>query len=238
MLAGDTLARLRFRESSDGSSADYRSLDLTEAKPVCAPTGGRLLTDRFAAALRDAVEAHADDVRKGTTIPYISHVLSVCALVPEHGGGADEAIAALLHDALEDAPTVEEMAARRAHIRDRFGEQVLSIVTECSDTDRTPKPPWRERKVHHLARLHDRATLWACRVIAANKRHNARALVSDYRQHGENLWTRFNADPEDTLWYYRSIVRVLRRRSSGPLVEEPACAVADLMRLADETVAR
>ena len=143
--------------------------------------------ERFEDALRYAARTHARQWRKGTTIPYITHLLAVAAIVGEHGGTETEVIAALLHDAVED----QGGAPRLQEIRERFGDEVAAIVQECSDTDRTPKPPWRERKeayIEHLAGAAPSARL----VSAADKLHNARAILADYRERGDALWSRFN----------------------------------------------
>lgn len=187
------------------------------------PSGAPLVTDRFRQALDYASELHAWQSRKGTEIPYVSHLLAVCALVLEDGGDEDEAIAALLHDAVEDQggkPVLEE-------IRRRFGGRVAGIVAECTDTDEVPKPPWRKRKEDYLARLPE-ASPEALRVSCADKLHNARSLAADYRRVGERLWERFTASRDETLWYYRSLLRVYEARGAGILAEELKRAVAEL----------
>ena len=182
-----------------------------------------MLGSRFREALVYAAELHADQVRKGTSIPYVSHLLSVAALVIEDGGSEDEAVAALLHDAVEDQggkPTLQK-------IRLRFGQGVADIVEACSDADTLPKPPWRERKERYIAHL-QHADDSVLRVALADKLHNARAIVLDYRTLGEELWTRFNASRDDILWYYRSALAVLGTRLSSPLVGELARTVDEL----------
>jgi GTP pyrophosphokinase len=145
-----------------------------------------LLGPRFSGALVFAAELHQDRVRKGTDVPYVAHLLSVAALVIEDGGDEDEAIAALLHDAVEDRggrPTLEA-------IRSGFGERVATIVEACSDAEVTPKPPWRERKERYVQHL-ECAGASVLRVSVADKVHNARAILQDYRAVGEELWSRF-----------------------------------------------
>lgn len=146
------------------------------------------LSTRFDEALIFASRLHAKQVRKGSGIPYISHLLAVTALVLEHGGGEDEAIAALLHDAIED----QGGDATRQEIRRRFGEVVVEIVNGCTDTDSTPKPPWRERKEAYIAHL-PTATSSILLVSAADKLHNVRSILNDYRVVGEEIWQRFKA---------------------------------------------
>jgi (p)ppGpp synthase/HD superfamily hydrolase len=182
-------------------------------------------TPRLAAALDYARGLHDYQVRKGTTIPYIAHLLAVTALVIEHGGDEHQAVAALLHDAIEDQP---REGRTREEIEKKFGERVLQIVLGCTDADTKPKPPWRERKEAYVAHLAT-APLEVRLVAAADKLHNARAILADYRRLGERLWNRFNAKRDDQLWYYRSIVTALR---GG----EGAGAISDLVNKLDEVV--
>jgi ADP-ribose pyrophosphatase YjhB (NUDIX family) len=191
-----------------------------------------LLTSRFEAALVYAAHVHGGQTRKKTTIPYISHLLGVASLVLElEGTDEDMAIAALLHDAVEDQGGEE----RLADIRARFGDRVAAIVRSCGDSEtssRADKKPWLERKrcyLEHLRTMPD--NLGALTVSAADKLHNARAILSDYRQHGERLWSRFNAGRDDQLWYYRSLVDVFRDRGV-PLAGELGRVVAEIHRLA------
>lgn len=185
------------------------------------------LSGRFEEALVYAARLHAGQARKGTSIPYIAHLLAVAAIVLEHGGNEDEAIAALLHDAIED----QGGAATRAEIRRRFGETVVQIVDGCSDAETMPKPPWRPRKEAYLAHLRQ-ASPSVRLVSAADKLHNARAILADYRAIGDTLWQRFSGRKEGTLWYYRSVVGSLRAAGTTPLVEELARVVAELERIA------
>ncbi len=183
-------------------------------------------TQRFEAALIYALHLHAEQKRKGTSIPYISHLLAVAALVLEDGGSEDEAIAALLHDAIED----QGGEPIRQEIRRRFGDKVVEIVNGCTDTDQTPKPPWLERKKRYLEHLRS-ASLEILRVSVADKLHNARSVLADLRQHGEAVWERFNGGREGTLWYYRQLVQVFRGRCTSFLVEELDRVVSELERL-------
>jgi (p)ppGpp synthase/HD superfamily hydrolase len=184
-------------------------------------------TARFCEAVEYAVQLHAGQRRKGSDTPYIAHLLSVTALVLEHGASEDEAIAALLHDAIEDqggAPVREE-------IRRRFGPVVAAIVDGCSDSDTIPKPPWRERKEKFLAQLPS-AGRSVHLVTAADKLHNTRSLVDDYRELGESLWDRFSGGRAGTLWYYRAVVDLLISLLPGSLVEKLDSAVSELERIA------
>lgn len=180
-------------------------------------------SERFEQALPYAARLHASQVRKGTTIPYISHLLSVAALVLEMGGDEDEAIAALLHDAIED----QGGAQTREEIRRRFGERVVGIVDGCTDAETLPKPPWRQRKEAHVEHLRH-ADLEVLRVVLADKLHNARSLLFDLRQVGPRIWDRFNASQIETLWYYRTIIDVFRAAVDWPLVEELNRVVTEL----------
>lgn len=189
-------------------------------------TGGTRLTPRFEAALVHASQVHGGQKRKGTEIPYIAHLLSVAGMVLEDGGDEDETIAALLHDAVED----QGGKARLEDIRSRFGDRVAAIVEGCSDADTIPKPPWRERKERYLAHLRG-APPPVLRVSAADKLHNARAILADYRIQRESLWDRFNADRDSILWYYRSLIDIFRERGPAGLAKELAEVVSEIERL-------
>jgi (p)ppGpp synthase/HD superfamily hydrolase len=183
------------------------------------------LSERFDRALLLASSLHRRQMRKGTSVPYVSHLLATAAIVLEHGGGEDEAIAALLHDAVEDCG-----AEQLQKIREMFGEPVARIVDACSDTDQQPKPPWRDRKEAYIARIATEPSE-ARLVSAADKLHNARCILADYREHGEALWDRFNKDA-DQLWYYRSLVRAFRAAGDhGALIDELERVVDELERL-------
>ncbi len=165
-------------------------------------------------ALAYAAAVHDGQLRKGTAIPYLSHLLAVAALVVEDGGSAMEIAAALLHDAAED----HGGHARLADIERRFGAAIAGIVGECSDTLEVVKEPWRERKQRYLDHL-VHASSGAVRVSLADKVANLRTIVADYHELGEALWRRFDGDA-DPLWYYRGVLAVLRERSDSPLVGE------------------
>lgn len=169
------------------------------------------LTDRYPEAVAFAHSVHRGHLRKGTQIPYLSHLVSVSGLVLEAGGSEDEAIAGLLHDALED----QGPRTSFEEIRDRFGEEVARIVRACSDTEQAPKPPWRERKETYLKHL-EQADPAVLRVSLADKLHNARSIWTDLRTHGSQLWGRFNVGQEDQLWYYCSLASVFADRLPGP----------------------
>jgi (p)ppGpp synthase/HD superfamily hydrolase len=188
------------------------------------------LTNRFIAAVAYANDLHGAERRLGTEIPYMAHLLVVTGLVLEDGGDEAQAIAALLHDAVEDGggrPMLER-------IRVDFGDEVATIVEAASDsTDSDDPRSWRERKeayVAHLPEITDDAVL---RVILADKVHNARSIVRDYRAEGQALWGRFtNKTIDDQVWYYRALVAFFAERHPGPLVEDLKRALAELEELA------
>ena len=161
-------------------------------------------SNAFEEALVHAARLHAGQRRKGSDTPYISHLLAVTAIALDHGATENEAIAALLHDAVEDQGGQETLE----EIRRRFGDQVARIVAGCSDTDEIPKPPWRERKEAFVRRL--RTEPYSVRlVVAADKLHNVRDVLSSYRVQGEDLWSHFNGRRDGTLWYYCAVVNAL-----------------------------
>lgn len=185
-------------------------------------------SDRFEAALVHAATLHHDQRRKGTSVPYITHLVSVAVLVAEAGGDEDQVIAGLLHDALED------QGERTSYddLVQRYGERVATIVRACSDSEVQPKPPWRERKERYLAHL---AIVPAevLLVSCADKLHNARTIVADLRSLGSGLWPRFTGGREGTLWYYRALTRLLDERGAPrSLVQPLASTVAEMERLA------
>lgn len=184
-------------------------------------------TPRFEEALRYAAHLHASQVRKGTPIPYISHLLSVTALVIEHGGDEDQAIGALLHDAVED----QGGRAQLEIIRQQFGEQVAEIVDGCTDAYELPKAPWRKRKedyLVHLRSVQPRVVL----VSLADKVHNARSLVATLRHGGPGIWANFNGGRDGTIWYYRSLLEVFQEILPGYLTDELNHLVIELENLA------
>jgi (p)ppGpp synthase/HD superfamily hydrolase len=162
-----------------------------------------VLGTRFVEAVEYAEAVHRTQVRNGTEIPYLSHLLATAALALEHGADEDQAIAALLHDAAEDHGGYE----RLADIRARFGDRVAGIVEGCTDTFDRPKPPWRPRKEAHLDNLRTQANADVLLAAACDKLHNARSILADYRTHGEELWQRFGAGRE-SLWYYGAMLEV------------------------------
>lgn len=185
---------------------------------------------RLIAATEVALEMHATQVRKGSSVPYASHLLGTCSIALDHGADEDQAIAALLHDAIEDvhyAPGARDAVAA-------FGPEVLRIVEACTDADTFPKPPWKARKVAYIEHLAD-ADGAVLLVSASDKLHNARSMVADYRRVGEALWDRFKASKAETLWNYRALVTAFRANPAHPgeLVDELDRTVTELERLVD-----
>ena len=190
------------------------------------------LTEKFTKAFDYARQLHASDVRKGTEIPYLAHVIAVASIVLENGGTEDQAIAALLHDAGED----HGGHARIDDIRGKFGNTVADIVAACSDdlpAEGATKRPWKERKQEYIKRLKDEP-LDIVLVSAADKLHNARAILTDYRQIGDKLWPRFNAGRKGTLWYYNKLSKVIgkRLRKSAPQLANELKATVDALNKA------
>ena len=195
-----------------------------------------MLTARYDDALLLAHQWHRDQKRKGTQVPYMAHLMTVSGLVLEHGGTEDEAIAGLLHDALEDAPNQEEADHRRGEIRHRFGAEVLAIVEACTDAEPFGKDAerkldeegrreaWMTRKQAYVAQLGVVGGS-VLLVAGADKLHNARAIVRDVAAHGPGVFDRFVGRRDGTVWYYRAVLAALEARVGdeeriGPLVRE------------------
>jgi GTP pyrophosphokinase len=193
------------------------------------PAKGRVvkLGPRFRRAFLFAAEKHAGQARKTTTVPYIAHLMGVASFALEFGGDEDLAIAALLHDVVEDcggAPMLTE-------VRRRFGTRVAKIVDGCTDSDTYPKPPWRQRKEDYIRHLR-KADADTRLVSAADKLNNVRSILADYREIGESIWARFNGGRDGTLWYYRALLEEFLRRKPNRLVRELELAVRELERAA------
>ena len=181
-----------------------------------------ILSDRFAAAQTLALELHRDQLRKQTPIPYHSHLMAVAALILEHGGTEDQAIAGLLHDVIED----QGHKVTYADLETRFGASVTAMVRECTDTEVTPKPPFIERKRAYHAHL-QHASSDALLVSAADKLHNLQAVTRDYRAHGSKLWDRFVKDADSLtgkrdlfIWNHRALVGTLHARMGNAISAE------------------
>jgi GTP pyrophosphokinase len=169
------------------------------------------LSPAFDDALKFASASHRGQMRKGTSTPYIAHPLGVASIAMEFGAAEAQAIAALLHDTMEDC------GVTRAEIERRFGPDVARIVADCTDSTTHPKPPWKARKekyIAHVATVKPDVLL----VSAADKLHNARAIVRDVRNDGKGVWKRFSQDPDKVVWYYRSLLKEFsaRRKEAAP----------------------
>jgi len=173
------------------------------------------LTSRFEDALVFAAQLHAGQKRKSTEIPYVAHLLAVTALVLEDGGDEDEAIAALLHDAVEDQGGLPTLEA----IRERFGSRVARIVEDCTDSYQTPKPPWIERKRAYIEHLPS-AQPDSIRVSLADKLHNTRSILRNLKEQGDSAWDKFKGGRDGSLWYYRTLAEIFKQVSSSPMVDE------------------
>jgi (p)ppGpp synthase/HD superfamily hydrolase len=184
-------------------------------------------TPKFRKALEYAARVHAKQMRKKTGRPYIGHLMSVAALVIEYGGDEQMAIAALLHDAVEDQGGLP----RLRDIRRKFGKRVANIVDGCTDSYTEPKPPWLDRKKSYVQRISQESPE-VLLVSAADKLSNVRETVNDLRVHGEAVFERFAGKKEGTLWYYRALVGEFRKTGGNPLFEELARAVSELESLA------
>lgn len=158
-----------------------------------------ILSDKYREALIFAFELHGAQERKGSGVPYMGHVLGVCSLVLENGGNEDEAIAALLHDAVED----QGGNATLREIEHRFGAEVAAIVRGCTESAEDPKPPWKERKQRYLDHLKESPPSVQL-VAACDKLYNVQSILADYAVLGEALWPRFSGGRDGVLWYYRS----------------------------------
>jgi len=183
------------------------------------------LGPRLQRAFRYAAEKHAGQTRKQSAVPYLSHLMAVASLVLEAGGDEDMAIAALLHDVVEDCGGMP----RLREVRKQFGPRVAKIVEGCTDSFGDPKPEWMERKKNYLREVKD-ADAETRLVSAADKLHNVRTILADYRRDGESVWKRFSGKREGTLWYYRALSDEYQRRHPNRITPELEIAVGELER--------
>ncbi len=192
----------------------------------------RRMTDRFVEAVKLAVHLHRDQSRKGSDVPYVSHLLRVSGLVLEFGADEDTAIAAMLHDAVEDQGGLQTGTL----IRKQFGSRVERFVIGCSDSvtgSDQPKRPWRERKESMMAAIED-LDPEAQLIIACDKLDNLRSTLNEYPKVGPELWKRFSGGREGTLWYYRGMIGALRDAGGCPLLGELETTLARLEKLVEE----
>ena len=185
-------------------------------------------SERVDDALSLACDAFRSIRRRGSGVPYLSHLLAVAALVAEHGGDEDQIIAALLHDALEDIRDI-----RASDLEARFGPRVSGFVVALSDTTVYPKPPWLQRKQDYLAKLRSESPELKL-ISSADKLHNASTILRDFGLVGEDIWDRFTATREQTLWYYREVLAALSHGYSHPILGELRHVVLQLHQAAGE----
>ena len=186
--------------------------------------------DRYHLALGYAAELHRGQIRKGSGIPYLTHLMSVSALVLEYGGSDTQAIAALLHDAIEDRADGHGGPSVLAEEIERlFGHEVIRLVQACTDAGRVQEPDWRTRRWTSLRRLQG-CDAGTALILAADKLHNTRCLLADHRTHGDALFARFEAGKADVLWYLEAAAVLLERHHPGPISNELQRTVSALQR--------
>ena len=186
------------------------------------------LSDKFEEALVYATQAHGNQMRKKTGIPFVAHILGVTAIALEYGASETEAISALLHDTVEDCGGAD----RLRDIREKFGDDVAGIVDGCTDTYETPKPPWLERKRAYIEHLKDSDSSTRL-VSASDKLHNTRAILAELRRHGTDVFDRFGGKKDGTLWYYRTLVTAFREHGNHTdLIDELDRVVTEIEKLA------
>jgi (p)ppGpp synthase/HD superfamily hydrolase len=185
------------------------------------------LSKRYSEALLFTSQVHEKQKRKGTNIPYIAHLLAVSSLVLEDGGDEDQAIAGLLHDAVEDQGGLGILE----EIREKFGNEVAYIVFECSDSYTRIKLNWRKRKEDYIERLRIVNSQGVIRVSLADKLHNARSIYRDLLSDGEKIWKRFGGGRDGTIWYYQSLIQVYESKSDSLMLNELEKIVHEIMDL-------
>ena len=187
-----------------------------------------LLSSRFVEALRFAFELHKLQTRKTNKVPYFAHLMSVAALVLEAGGDEDQAIAALLHDAVEDQGGRKTLL----EIQRRFGNHVAEMVDGCTDSYTYPKDPWRKRKEKYIQRL-ETVSPEARLVSLADKLHNTRSILRDLSIDGDTTWGKFKGGKEGTIWYYHTLVKIFKRMDNNFLVDELYQVVSQIERISN-----
>jgi GTP pyrophosphokinase len=228
------IAKHQCRSSSSDPALRGRQSAVTGNEEIVAAGKNSLNTEqwrRLSDAASFAFPIHADQVRKGTTIPYVAHLMSVAALVLEHGGDEEQAIAGLLHDAIEDCGVEHETA-----IEERFGARVARIVRASTDAETFPKPPWKERKEAYIAHLEHNDSD-AVLVSCADKVHNARAICADLRTHGLAVFDRFKDGQKGTLWYCATLADSFSGLLPSALANEFADRVAEMRHLVERKLA-
>lgn len=186
------------------------------------------LSDRFQTALNMTFELHQNQSRKGSQAPYFAHLMSVSALVLENGGSENQAIAALLHDAVEDQGGLPILES----IKSEFGEEVAGIVDGCTDAYTQPKPPWKERKIAYLEKLKTEPDTILL-VSLSDKVHNARSILRDLQLYGDRIWIRFKGKKPGTLWYYQSLANIFDESPFPSLKQELRQLIEEIITLAN-----
>src|SRR3954467_8006210 len=182
------------------------------------------LSQKFEEALIYATHAHGDQMRKKTGIPFVAHILGVTAIALEYGANEIGAIGALLHDSVEDCGGIE----RLRDIREKFGDDVARIVDGCTDTYKMPKPAWLERKRSYIEHLKDSDPSTRL-VSASDKLHNTRAILAELRRRGVEVFDRFAAKKDGTVWYYRTLVTAFRQHADySYLIDELERVVSNI----------
>ncbi len=186
------------------------------------------LSERYQAALKMAFELHQNQPRKGSGVPYFAHLISVSALILENGGSENQAIAGLLHDAVEDQGGLETLEK----INTKFGEEVAEIVDGCTDAYTQPKPPWEERKLSYLEKLKTKSDSILL-VSLSDKVHNARTILRDLQEDGDKVWERFKGNKAGTLWYYQSLANIFDEAPFPALRKELRQLIEEIITLAN-----
>lgn len=192
------------------------------------------LSTKFDDALLFASNLHRNQIRKGSGIPYVAHLLSVAGIALEYGADEEEAIAALLHDTIEDQAN-DDVEGLKSRLRETFGTKVLAIVEACTDAEAIPKPPWQRRKEQYIAHLAE-ASPSVLLVSVSDKLHNARSILSDLRTIGADVWSRFNGGRDGSLWYYRALVTAFEARGRSSLTDELNRVVSEIETLASPSL--
>lgn len=173
------------------------------------------LSEEFLEAFEFTFNLHKDQVRKGSEIPYMSHLMGVTALVLEDGGNETEAIAALLHDSVEDQGGLATLKI----IQRKFGNGVAGLVEFCTDSMETPKPPWKDRKLAVINKVSSAGDS-EYKIMLADKLHNLRTIKTIAETSGNDIWERFTGGHEGSLWYYRQLLSRFQLRGDHPYLRE------------------
>ena len=188
----------------------------------------KLDLDKYLEAYNYSYKLHKKQMRKGSNIPYFTHLSSVSNLIIENNGTTTQAIAGLLHDAVEDQGGAKTLAI----IKRKFGPKVAKIVDQCSDTIIEPKPPWKARKIKYIQNIKNK-TQDTLLVSLCDKYHNASCILSDYQKVDEGIWNRFTASKQETFWYYESLYKEFKRylKNHSELIKEYKKKVDEMKKI-------